>query len=579
MDFPRGIVVTIRTSEFHLPPFMLDLQRIRDDPDQVRQALHDRGNPNLDLVDRVLAGDAARRDRLTKLQEAQARSNTVSREIGLLMREGKKDEAQERIAETGRLKQQIKQWEDEARDADAALEELLLEIPNIPHESVPVGRTAADNQVVHEEGEKPGFDFEPLAHWDLLARHGLADFERGARVTGAGFPFYLGKGARLHRALINFFLDVAVREGGYLEVHPPLLVNEDSARGTGQLPDKEGQMYLVLDQSNFEVFAKQTERWFSNTAVEIFWIARELIHLRNDDFFPKSYTEIADPSGTHTEETIRRRHTLANAFLTRTVRDRVKKNKDLVYKVFEMLNVEHFKVIINPNEESLTLKLSHDYWLYGRGAKALVEELLPKSSRRYLVPTAEVPVTNYYRGEILDEGVLPLKLCAYTPCWRREAGSWGAHVRGLNRLHQFDKVELVRIVHPDTSYQALEELREDAERVLRRLALPYRRLLMCTGDMGFNQTKQYDLEVWSAGQQRWLEVSSVSNFTSYQARRMQLRYRPREGGSPQIVHTLNGSGLALPRIVAALLENNQQASGSVVIPEALQPYTGFDRIG
>ena len=197
----------------------------------------------------------------------------------------------------------------------------------------------------------------------------------------------------------------------------------------------------------------------------------------------------------------------------------------------------------------------------------------------YAVPTAEVPVTNYYRGEILDEADLPLKLCAYTPCWRREAGSYGKHVRGLNRVHQFDKVELGRIVHPDTSYEALEELRDDAERAVRRLGLPYRRVLMCTGDMGFNQTKQYDLEVWSAGQQRWLEVSSISNFTSYQARRMQLRYRPSDGGKPQIVHTLNGSGLALPRIVASLLENNQQADGSIVVPEALRPYTGFERIG
>ena len=347
---------------------MLDIQTIRDDPEQVRQSMRDRGNPNLEAVDKALALDAVRRDILTILQEAQAHSNTVSRAIGALMKEGKKDEAQERIAETARLKEQIKDLEEKARVAETDLGRLLLEIPNVPHESVPVGRTEAENQVVYEEGAKPSFDFEPLPHWELADRHGLLDFERGAKVTGAGFPFYLGKGARLQRALINFFLDLATGEGGYREMQTPLFVNEDSARGTGQLPDKEGQMYFV----------------------------------GLDGFYP--------------------------------------------------------------------------------------------------VPTAEVPLTNYYRGEILDEAALPITVCGYTPCWRREAGSYGKHVRGLNRLHQFDKVELVRIVHPEASYEALETLREDAERAVRRLGLPYRRLLMCTGDMGFNQTKQYDLEVWSAGQ-------------------------------------------------------------------------------
>ncbi len=426
---------------------MLDIQTIRDDPERVRQALRNKGLGDADMVDRVLHSDVERRTALTALQDVQARLNVVSREIGQLMREGNKDEAQERIAETGRLKEQIKELEEQTRLAETSLEALLLEIPNLPHESVPIGHSPEENVVVHEEGLKTAFDFEPLPHWELAARHGLIDFERGAKVTGAGFPFYLGQGARLQRALINFFLDLAVAEGGYQEMQPPYFVNEDSARGTGQLPDKEDQMYVI----------------------------------GRDGFYP--------------------------------------------------------------------------------------------------VPTAEVPVTNYYRGEILDEADLPLKLCAYTPCWRREAGSYGKHVRGLNRVHQFDKVELVRIVHPDTSYEALEELRDDAERAVRRLGLPYRRVLMCTGDMGFNQTKQYDLEVWSAGQQRWLEVSSISNFTSYQARRMQLRYRPSDGGRPQIVHTLNGSGLALPRIVASLLENNQQADGSIVIPEALRLYTGFERIG
>ena len=426
---------------------MLDIQTIRDDPERARQSMRDRGNPNVDAIDRALACDTARRETLTRLQEAQARSNAASKEIGALMKGGKKDEAQERIAETARLKDQIKEGEEQARAAATELERVLMEVPNIPHESVPVGHSEAENKTVYEEGEPPVFDFEPLPHWELAARHGLIDFERGAKVTGAGFPFYLGQGARLQRALINFFLDLAVAEGGYREMQPPYFVNEDSARGTGALPDKEDQMYLI----------------------------------GRDGFYP--------------------------------------------------------------------------------------------------IPTAEVPVTNYYRDEILAEADLPIRLCAYTPCWRREAGSYGKHVRGLNRVHQFDKVELVRIVHPETSYEALEELRDDAERAVRGLGLPYRRLLMCTGDMGFNQAKQYDLEVWSAGQERWLEVSSVSNFTSYQARRMHLRYRPAEGGKPRIVHTLNGSGLALPRIVATLLENNQQADGSIVIPEALRPYTGFERIG
>ncbi len=426
---------------------MLDLQIIRDDPDRVRRAIGDKGLGDGQVVDTLLAQDAARRATLTRLHEAQARSNAVSREIGLLMRAGQQDEAQERIAETGRLKEQIKDLEDQARALDERLDALLLEIPNLPHPSVPVGATAAENQVIYEEGEPPSFDFEPLPHWELTARHELVDFERGAKVTGAGFPFYVGQGARLQRALIGYFLDLAVEEGGYREVQAPLLVNAESARGTGQLPDKE----------------------------------------------------------------------------------------DLMYEV-------------------------------------------PRDGL-YAIPTAEVPLTNLYRDEILDEAALPLKFAGYTPCWRREAGSYGKDVRGLNRLHQFDKVELVQIVHPDRSYEALEALREDAERALRRLAIRYRRLLMCTGDMGFTQAKKYDLEVWSAGQQRWLEVSSISNFEAFQARRMGIRYRPEGGGKPAFVHTLNGSGLALPRVVAALLEQGQQADGSVVVPEALRPYTGFERIG
>ncbi|ARA92083.1 serine--tRNA ligase [Rhodothermaceae bacterium RA] len=426
---------------------MLDLQLIRDHPDRVRQAMQDKGLLDDGLIDQILALDTDRRQTLTDLHEAQARSKTVSREIGMLMREGKRDEAQARIDETGQLKERIKTLEERARQIEERLHRLLLDVPNLPHPSVPVGHSPADNRVVHETAEKPAFDFEPRPHWELLARHHLVDFERGAKVTGAGFPFYVGPGARLQRALINFFLDLAVREGGYQEMQPPIVVNAASATGTGQLPDKE----------------------------------------------------------------------------------------DLMYEI-------------------------------------------PRDGL-YAIPTAEVPVTNYVRDEILDEAALPMKFCAYTPCFRREAGSYGKDVRGLNRLHQFDKVELVQIVHPERSYEALEALREDAERALTRLGLPYRRLLMCTGDMGFTQAKKYDLEVWSAGQQRWLEVSSISNFEAFQARRMGIRFRPADGGKPQFVHTLNGSGLALPRVVAALLENNQQADGRIRIPEALRPYTGFDTIG
>jgi len=426
---------------------MLDLQIIREDPERVKKAIQDKNTGDPQIVDRLIQLDAERREALTELQVAQARSNVVSKEIGALMGQGKKQEAQERIAESGELKEKIKVLGERASRAEAQVQELLLEIPNLPHPSVPYGRTSADNQELFVEGEAPEFDFEPLPHWELALKHGIIDFERGAKVTGAGFPFYIGKGARLQRALINFFLDVAIQEGGYTEIQPPILINEDSARGTGQLPDKEDLMYEVT----------------------------------RDGF--------------------------------------------------------------------------------------------------YLVPTAEVPVTNFHRDDILDEEQLPVRYCAYTPCFRREAGSYGKDVRGLNRLHQFDKVELVQYVHPEKSYEALEKMVQDAERPLRLLNMRYRRLLMCTGDMGFTQAKKYDVEVWSAGQQRWLEVSSVSNFESFQARRAGIRYRPADRSKPVYVHTLNGSGLALPRMVAAILENGQQKDGSIVIPVALQSYTGFKTIG
>ena len=424
---------------------MLDIDTVRNDPQRVKEAIRAKDTGSPDMVDELLEVDEARRSAITKKEDAQARKNDLSSEIGALKREGKDEEAQKRIDETGRLKDKIDALKDEVEEAETKQRELLLKIPNVPHPSVPVGATEDDNEVEETLGDTPEFDFEPAPHWELTDQHDLVDFERGAKVTGSGFPFYTGRGARLQRALQNFFLERA-RDRGYREIQAPLFVNPESAEGTGQLPDKDDLMYRIP----------------------------------RDDFFP--------------------------------------------------------------------------------------------------IPTAEVPLTNFHRDEILDGDDLPLKYCGYTPCWRREAGSYGSDVRGLNRLHQFDKVELVHIVHPDESYRALESLLSDAESALDALGLPYRRLLMCTGDMGFTQAKKYDLEVWSAGQERWLEVSSVSNFEAFQARRMQIRYRPEPEAKPRLAHTLNGSGLAFPRIVAALLENNQQADGTIELPEVLHPYTGFAQI-
>ncbi|MDX1438969.1 MAG: serine--tRNA ligase, partial [Rubricoccaceae bacterium] len=346
---------------------MLDPQFIRDNPDLVRQAIKNKGLGDAPTVDDLLSTDEARRAALTELQTFQQELNEINRQIGPLMKEGKKDEAQPLLKKSATLKEQVKSVEETARDHDEKFDRLMLEIPNVPHESVPLGASPEDNEITHEWGDMPSFEFEPKPHWELADMHGLIDFERGAKVTGAGFPFYIGKGARLQRALIQFFLDQA-EEAGYTEMQTPLITNEASGIGTGQIPDKEGMMY-------------ETE------------------------------------------------------------------------------------------QDGL-----------------------------YLIPTAEVPVTNFLRDEILDAADLPIKYAAYTPCFRREAGSYGKDVRGLNRLHQFDKVELVRFVHPDESYEYLEALREDAERLVQALGLPYRCLLMCTGDMGFTQSKKYDLEVWSAGQ-------------------------------------------------------------------------------
>ncbi|NND70619.1 MAG: serine--tRNA ligase [Rhodothermales bacterium] len=423
---------------------MLDIGFIRSNPDLVKKAIRSKRLGNEDSVDQLLEADQAKRDLTTELQKLQSQANDRARQIGEFMRAGERIKADAIKSETAEAKKRIKELEQQASEAASKVTNLLLDIPNVPDESVPVGTSPDDNKVDFESTLPDAFSFDALPHWDLIKQLNIVDFDRGAKVTGAGFPFYIGKGAKLQRALISFFLDTAVAKG-YTELQPPIVVNEDSARGTGQLPDKEDMMYEVT----------------------------------RDGF--------------------------------------------------------------------------------------------------YLIPTAEVPVTNFLRDEILDTGDLPVKYCAYTPCFRREAGSYGKDVRGLNRLHQFDKVELVQVVDPDSSYDALEEMRTDAEELLEALGLPYRRLLMCTADLGFTQTKKYDLEVWSAAQERWLEVSSISNFESYQARRAKIRHR-RGNDKPEFAHTLNGSALALPRIVAALLENGQRADGSIQLPEALVNYTGFDTI-
>jgi len=418
---------------------MLDINYIRANTDLVKQGMLNKGEKDTLAVDRVLAVDEQWRSLVHEVDSLRSESNAKAKEIGMLMGQGRKEEAQAIMAQTSSMKDQVKGLEEQMAGLAAERTELLLRIPNVPHPSVPVGRTEADNVVFSTWGN-PLFDDWRKPHWDLAKENQWIDFERGVKVTGAGFPFYIGSGARLQRALISYFLDQAISRG-YTEIQAPYFVNEDSARGTGQIPDKEDMMYTMP----------------------------------RDGFFA--------------------------------------------------------------------------------------------------IPTAEVPVTNFHRDEILDASRLPVKYCGYTPCWRREAGSYGKDVRGLNRLHQFDKVELVKFVHPDTSYDELESLRGDAEYLLESLNLPYRTLLMCSGDMGFTQTKKYDLEVWSPGQQRWLEVSSCSNFESFQARRMMVRYRD-DDGKPKILHTLNGSGLALPRIVSAILETYQEESGRVRVPEVLKGYMG-----
>ncbi|HBI87059.1 MULTISPECIES: serine--tRNA ligase [Sphingobacterium] len=422
---------------------MLQLNYIRENRDTVIERLAVKHFKEIGLVDDIISLDEDRRKIQSESDALSAEANAAAKQIGDLMRQGKKEEAETVKSKSSGYKEQVKQLLDQLGTIEAQLNEKIVQLPNLPHQSVPAGVSAEDNEVVLSHGEIPALSEEALPHWELLNKYDIVDLELGVKVAGAGFPIYKGKGAKLQRALINFFLDQAAEEG-YEEVQVPILVNEDSAFATGQLPDKEGQMYYV----------------------------------GNDNL--------------------------------------------------------------------------------------------------YLIPTAEVPVTNIYRDEIVKEAQFPIKHCAYTPCFRREAGSYGAHVRGLNRLHQFDKVETVQLVHPEKSYEVLEEMSLYVQRLLQKLELPYRVLRLCGGDMSFTSALTYDMEVYSSAQKRWLEVSSVSNFETYQANRLKVRFKNADG-KMQLAHTLNGSALALPRIVAALLENNQTEKG-IKIPAVLVPYTKFEYI-
>ncbi len=422
---------------------MLQLNYIRENRDTVIERLTVKHFKEIGLVDEIIRLDEDRRKIQAESDALSGEANAAAKQIGDLMRQGKKEEAEAVKSKSSGYKEQVKQLLDKLATIETALNEKIVQLPNLPHHSVPVGAGAEDNEVVLTNGDIPALSEEALPHWELLTKYDIVDLELGVKVSGAGFPVYKGKGAKLQRALINFFLDQAA-EQGYEEVQVPIVVNEDSAFATGQLPDKEGQMYFV-------------------------------------------------------------------------------------------------------NNDNL-----------------------------YLIPTAEVPVTNIYRDVIVKEGQFPIKHCAYTPCFRREAGSYGAHVRGLNRLHQFDKVEAVQIVHPDKSYEVIEEMSLYVQGLLQKLGLPYRVLRLCGGDMSFTAALTYDMEVYSSAQKRWLEVSSVSNFETYQANRLKVRFKNAEG-KMQLAHTLNGSALALPRIVAAILENNQTDRG-IKIPEVLVPYTKFEYI-
>ena len=422
---------------------MLQISYIRQNAALVKERLAVKYFAETDLVDRIISLDDEKRKLQLESENIQSRANALSKEIGQLFAKGQKDEASSKKQEVESLNAAAKPVREKLTEAEKEIDELLVKLPNLPSEKVPAGRTPAENVTVKEGGQKPQLAAGALPHWELAKKYSLIDFELGNKVTGSGFPFYTGKGAKFQRCLIQYFLDFNTA-AGYKEYLPPFMVNQDSAYGTGQLPDKEGQMY----------------------------------HVTVDDF--------------------------------------------------------------------------------------------------YLIPTAEVPVTNIYRNEIIKETELPVKMTAYTPCFRREAGSYGKDVRGLNRLHQFDKVELVQIVDPEKSYDVLEEMVAHVEKLVQSLVLPYRILKLCGGDMSFASALTYDFEVYSAAQEKWLEVSSVSNFESFQTNRMKIRYKS-NNGKTQLVHSLNGSSLALPRILAALLENNQTADG-IKVPAAVRQYFGGDLI-
>lgn len=422
---------------------MLQLTLVRENKETVINGLKKRNFKELHLVDEIIELDEKRRMTQANLDTILAESNNLSKEIGSLFKSGETQKANLLKEKTGELKEESKKLSDLLAEISQNLTNLLYKIPNIPNEIVPEGKSAEDNEIVFSAGEIPNLGDNALPHWELAKKYDIIDFELGVKITGAGFPVYKGKGAKLQRALITYFLDKNT-EAGYQEFQVPHVVNEASGYGTGQLPDKEGQMY----------------------------------HIGEDDL--------------------------------------------------------------------------------------------------YLIPTAEVPVTNFFRDVLVTENELPICCTAYTPCFRREAGSYGAHVRGLNRLHQFDKVEIVRVEHPDNSYKALDSMVEHVKNILEELKLPYRILRLCGGDMGFTSALTYDFEVYSTAQQKWLEISSVSNFETYQANRLKLRFKDSEGKN-RLAHTLNGSSLALPRVLAAILENYQTEDG-IIIPEVLRKYTGFDKI-
>ncbi|MES1219801.1 MAG: serine--tRNA ligase [Bacteroidota bacterium] len=418
---------------------MLQLQVIRQNPEWVKERLGVKNFKETGIVDTILSLDDQRKKLQLEFDTTQSKVNSTSKEIGQLMGKGQKEEAEAKKQEVASLKNSLQPITDKLSDVEKQLQDTLVVLPNLPSEKVPPGKTPADNITVREGGVKPILPAGSVPHWDLIKKYDIVDFETGAKITGSGFPLYKGKGARLQRALIHYFLDFNTA-AGYTEYLPPFMVNEASAYGTGQLPDKEGQMYYMPE----------------------------------DKF--------------------------------------------------------------------------------------------------YMIPTSEVPITNIYRDEIVKESDLPIKMTAYSPCFRREAGSFGKDVRGLNRVHQFEKVEIVQLVHPDKSYEVLEEMVNHVEKLLNTLELPFRILKLCGGDMGFASALTYDFEVYSSAQQRWLEVSSVSNFETYQTNRMKIRFKD-EKGKPQLVHSLNGSSMALPRIVAALLENNQ-TSDSIKLPTVLEKYIG-----